>query len=183
MLRFDFNWDTRTARGDINDATSGELTICLSDAQIWSKLRWSWHDLLEFLCTNWGKLLNEGAISVDASESIKYDFAISHDLAYALRGASPPPSIILTRKGLVIEVATSNKVALIPFNGAVTSLKYAGNLIAKRLIGNKDPKSNILLKKWKDLTGFEEVPACREARNNTVSSYTRKKTNNRPKYI
>lgn len=161
MLHFELQWENKLARGDINDVTLGVLNVTLGKTVVWQNFRWSWHDLLDYLCINWNKIQNEGAVSATASDSLKYDFQISHDLAYAPRGGSPPPSIIFTRKGLMVEIATGAEAHLCGLNQTMNSLKLVGNIIAKRLLAIKtDPKAEKLLTKWKSLTGFrEEIPS------------------------
>lgn len=153
MLHFHFVWDEKIARGD--SATWGLLTLNVEKQPVWDRIRWSWVDLLSFLATNWNKLENEGLLSDKASESEKYDFNISHDLAYCARGGSPLPSIVLARKGLNMQVSTGNSVHVAETSVVMGNLRSIGHSIARRLLSSKnDPKIADLLKKWSALTGF-----------------------------
>lgn len=158
MLRFIVSWEEPYSRGDASEATRGTMQVTLYSKPIWTNIWWTWIDLLDFLTVNWNRLLNEGALPADATEAQKYDFSISHDLAYALRGASPPPSIIITRKGHYLEVTTGDTTATVIIRDITTSLKYIGNLIARRVIHLSDDKTKAVLARWEALGGEVNPP-------------------------
>ena len=164
MLRFVFHWDEKTPRRELSEATLGSLSLNVEDKTVWNNIHWSWSDLLDFLCTNWKKLQNEGILPANASESEKYDFNISHDLAYARRGSSPLPSIIFARKGLNIQITTGDSVHLADTAVVMSDLRALGNAVAKRLISLSDSKAQNLIKRWSELTGFSTTPPVMEKR-------------------
>jgi hypothetical protein len=160
MLRFHFEWDEKIPRGDIEAATRGKLHLSLGDNVVWNNIEWAWYDLLSFLCTNWSKLQNEGILSDSASESEKYDFSISHDLAYVPRGRSPLPSIIFARKGLQMQITTGETVTVISTPDAMRNLRQLGNAVARRLLPLllKDERASTLLNKWIGVAGPLDLP-------------------------
>lgn len=158
MLCFYFQWDEKIPRGDIEAATRGKLQLSLGSNVVWNNIEWSWYDLLNFLCTNWSKLQNEGILSDSASESEKYDFSISHDLAYVPRGRSPLPSIIFARKGLQMQITTGDAVSLISTPDAMHNLRQLGNAVARRLLPLKDERAPALLNKWMGVAGPLDPP-------------------------
>jgi len=169
MLRFTAYWEEPHPRGDASEATRGTMQVTLYSKPVWTNIWWTWIDLLDFLTVNWNRLLNEGPLPIDATEAQKYDFSISHDLAYALRGASPPPSIIITRKGHYLEVTTGEATATVIIRDVTTSLKYIGNLIARRVMHLSDDKTRAILARWEALGGESQPPELSKPTSQVIS--------------
>lgn len=152
MLRFHFDWADKYPRGDKESATLGRLTVTLKNSIVWDGIEWTWCDLLNFLVTNWNKLENEGLLPPDASEAQKYDFDVSHDLAYVPRGRSPLPSIIFARRGLLMQVSTGSLSYNLDTPTIVRDLKSLGNAIAQRLLKLSDPEAKNLVNQWSTIS-------------------------------
>lgn len=152
------------------DATWGRLRVRLGAKLLWD-VEWTWIELLEHLAGQWPYLaweeqpprsIGEGwlhpsniaarylsePLTTDAAEEDFHAFCESHDLACALKGAWPPP-LVLLRRGLQHHVWTRDAEGLVESACVLSELTRVGELIAGRLSGHSDPRAAAAIDAWR----------------------------------